>query len=353
MPRLPGPGPSLRVHGPLALAVVWLLATVTSASLALREYRADALQHAELEARAHGARLLRLLERYGPEGKQLVGDELAFISANPSLVEALVIGADGVVQQAADRHLVGKPANELVSDADLALLAQATDSRLAQISLDTGEGRMAYATGFQPPDDAHLVRSTRRGTVYLRYDLRPVLHDVVRHALSERLPDFAMMILLTGIAFLWSRRHVVKPLEALRAMAAAASRGTFQRADEHQGAMEIRSLAEAFNRMTAQIERQLRALEDEAERTRAVLDNMHDGVVVTDALGRVTLMNKSAEAMFEVDAQTIKGRHFRHMLEHGAENFRRLMLAAESRGTATREGQVVELQGRRPSGQEF
>ena len=353
MQRLPGGGSSLRVFAPLALAVVWVLVTVTSGGLSLRDYRADALERVELDARANGARLLRMLERYGVEGTQMVSEELAFISANPLLVEAVVISPEGVVKQAGDRHLVGKSVAQALPTVDLMLLEKAGGSRVAQVEMGGAPATLSYAAGFLLPDEAHTVRSTRRGVLYLHYDLQPALDESVRHALAERLPDFAMMILITGIAFLLSRRYIVNPLESLRSMATAAREGQFRRADEHQGPVEIRSLAAAFNRMTSQIERQLQALTDQAERTRAVLDNLHDGVVVTDAQGRITLINQSAELIFGVRAEVTQGRHFRHLLERGAENFRQLLLAAEARGTGGRESQVIELQGRRDSGEAF
>ena len=345
---------SLRVFAPLALAVVWVVVSLTSAVLSLKEYRADTFQKVELEERANGARLLRMLERYGAEGTQIVSDEIAFLSTNPLLAQALVVGPDGVVLQAADRQLLGKTAVNVLPSGDLPLLEQAGVSRVAQVALRRQPvSELSYAAGFQPPDDVHALRSTRRGVLYLRYNLEPALRESTRHALKERLPDIAMMILVTGLAFLWSRRNIVGPLESLRAIATDARSGRFRRANEQRGPLEIRAVAAAFNAMTVRIERQLNALTDQAERTRAVLDNMHDGVVVTDAEGRVNLMNKSAEAMFRVQAEAMAGRHFRRLLQQGAENFRQLMHAAEQRGSAAREGQVVELQGRRAGGEVF
>ena len=353
MRRVPRSGKSLRVAAPLALAAVWLVVTVTSGALSLQEYRADTLERVEMDARANGARLLRMLERYGAEGTKMVGEELAFISANPLLVEAAVIDPDGVVRQAGDRHLVGKPALQWVPAADLPLLEKAGGSRVAQVAMNARPATLAFAAGFQPPDEAHTVRSTQRGVLYLRYDLEPALRESARHALSERLPDFAMMILVTLIAFLLSRRYIVNPLESLRAAATAAREGEFRSADEQQGPLEIRSLAAAFNRMTTQIQHQLQALTDQAERTRAVLDNMHDGVVVTDAKGRITFLNQSAEAMFGVQAEAVQGRRFRHLMERDADNIRQLLTAAETRGAGPLESQVVELQGRRDTGEAF
>ena len=77
---------------------------------------------------------------------------------------------------------------------------------------------------------------------------------------------------------------------------------------QHPGQRPAQDLAEAFNAMSGAIAARVRRLETELYQLETAIDTMADGVVVIDSDARVTLINRAAEWMLAVNAQTALGR---------------------------------------------
>ncbi|AUX69964.1 PAS domain-containing sensor histidine kinase [Porphyrobacter sp. HT-58-2] len=118
----------------------------------------------------------------------------------------------------------------------------------------------------------------------------------------------AVSLLLVGLAIWFALRFAdrqVEPLTDLVGAARKVGQGNFAlRLEGRTGADEIGLLNRAFNRMTAQLEKQTQALvsanrqiDDRRAFTEAVLESVTAGVVSVDDAGRVTLMNSSAQAL--------------------------------------------------------
>ena len=118
----------------------------------------------------------------------------------------------------------------------------------------------------------------------------------------------AVSLLLVGLAIWFALRFAdrqVEPLTALVGAARKVGQGNFAlRLDGRTGADEIGLLNRAFNRMTAQLDKQTQALvsanrqiDDRRAFTEAVLESVTAGVVSIDADLRVTLMNSSAQTL--------------------------------------------------------
>lgn len=87
-------------------------------------------------------------------------------------------------------------------------------------------------------------------------------------------------------------------------LTSSSSQHSGQRPGQHSG----QDLAEAFNAMSGAIADRVRRLETERYQLATAIDTMADGVVVIDSYARVTLINRAAEWMLEVNAQTALGR---------------------------------------------
>ena len=122
-------------------------------------------------------------------------------------------------------------------------------------------------------------------------------------------------LLLVGIAIWFALRFAdrqVEPLTDLVGAARKVGQGNFAlRVEGRTGADEIGLLNRAFNRMTAQLEKQTQALvsanrqiDDRRAFMEAVLESVTAGVISVDREGRVLLLNGSAAALLErEDAQ--------------------------------------------------
>jgi two-component system, NtrC family, nitrogen regulation sensor histidine kinase NtrY len=122
----------------------------------------------------------------------------------------------------------------------------------------------------------------------------------------------SVSLLLVGLAIWFALRFAdrqVEPLTDLVGAARKVGQGNFAlRLEGRTGADEIGLLNRAFNRMTAQLEKQTQALvsanrqiDDRRAFTEAVLESVTAGVVSVDAEARVTLMNSSAQSLLAHD----------------------------------------------------
>ncbi len=122
----------------------------------------------------------------------------------------------------------------------------------------------------------------------------------------------AASLLLVSMAIWFALRFAdrqVEPLTNLVGAARKVGQGNFAlRLDGRTGADEIGMLNRAFNRMTAQLEKQTQALvsanrqiDDRRAFTEAVLESVTAGVISVDAETCVTLMNSSAQALLASD----------------------------------------------------
>lgn len=79
---------------------------------------------------------------------------------------------------------------------------------------------------------------------------------------------------------------------------------------------DLGDLTRAFNHMGDQLRDQVHNLADERGRLAAVLDNMADGVLITDDMGRVSMINPAATRLLSVDAEEAIGRSFAEVAQH-------------------------------------
>ncbi|MEM6856271.1 MAG: ATP-binding protein [Pseudomonadota bacterium] len=117
-------------------------------------------------------------------------------------------------------------------------------------------------------------------------------------------------LVLVGLAIWFALRFAdrqVEPLTDLVAAARKVGQGNFAlRVEGRTGADEIGLLNRAFNRMTAQLEKQTQALvnanrqiDDRRAFMEAVLESVSAGVISIDTESRVLLMNSSAQSLLD------------------------------------------------------
>lgn len=117
---------------------------------------------------------------------------------------------------------------------------------------------------------------------------------------------FVISLALVGLAVWFALRFADRQIEPLTDLVAAARRvgaGNFAlRVQGRTGADEIGLLNRAFNRMTGQLEKQTDALltanmqlEERRSFIEAVLESVSSGVLSLDKMGRIQLMNSSAQ----------------------------------------------------------
>ncbi len=126
--------------------------------------------------------------------------------------------------------------------------------------------------------------------------------------LKFNLALFVVSLLLVGLAVWFALRFADRQVEPLTDLVAAARKvgaGNFAlRVEERRGGDEVGLLNRAFNRMTAQLEKQTdalvsanRQLDERRGFIEAVLESITSGIISTDGEGRILLMNPSARGV--------------------------------------------------------
>ena len=116
-----------------------------------------------------------------------------------------------------------------------------------------------------------------------------------------------VVTVLAGGITLAVARKIARPLEHMKLHAQRYAGGDFSRKINVAGSEEIVSLAQAMNRMAAQVDERMRAVLGKRNELATVLAGMVEGVIAVDPDGRILYMNKSAKEQLRIEQNDIQG----------------------------------------------
>ncbi|MEH6470231.1 MAG: diguanylate cyclase, partial [Halopseudomonas sp.] len=195
----------------------------------------------------------------------------------------------------------------------------ATHSGL-QKSLDSGEvveyydftsdGERLYTLLFpvhqeRACGECHLKQQTILGLIKLTTSLKQVDQDITdsRNLSWVVLCLSVLLIMLTLSIFV--RRTVVSPIQTItQAMREAASGDLSQRVPVPRQ-LELRKIADSFNQKIAELETIYSGLHQERNKLSTIILGAQEGMVATDAEGRVVLVNPAAEKLLGRSYETV------------------------------------------------
>ncbi|MBN2024198.1 MAG: HAMP domain-containing protein [Pirellulales bacterium] len=153
--------------------------------------------------------------------------------------------------------------------------------------------------------------------------LRTSIHvsaiDEALGVIERRIAVAGMVLaaLAAGVGF-WFSRRISRPLEDLARSAERLARGDFSQRRAGSGVLEVDSLADALDRMAAELDARLRTVLRERNQREAVLSSMVEGVVAVDAQQCVINLNPAAAALLGVDAADCQGRSLPELIRNPA-----------------------------------
>ncbi|RSL28855.1 cell wall metabolism sensor histidine kinase WalK [Salibacterium salarium] len=112
---------------------------------------------------------------------------------------------------------------------------------------------------------------------------------------------------ITAVLGILLSQTITKPIVDMRKQAKVMREGDFSRRVRVYGQDEIGQLAGSFNSLTMNLKEANAMTEGERKKLSSVLTHMTDGVIATDELGRIILMNKRAEQLLNVNSNRIMG----------------------------------------------
>ena len=104
--------------------------------------------------------------------------------------------------------------------------------------------------------------------------------------------------------------RLARPIRRLTRLAEDMAHGELGGRIEAAGQGEMGRLAGAFNRMSAELQTQMAALDDQRNTLTTVLAHMVDGVLIVDDSGRVQLLNPAAARLLDVSQEGAVGQRF-------------------------------------------
>ena len=150
--------------------------------------------------------------------------------------------------------------------------------------------------------------------------------------------------LLAGLLALLIAEQLARPLRDLTRLAERLARGDLGGRIYLSSQDEVGRLANAFNRMAAEIQTQMEALADQRNALTAVLTHMADGVVITDGKGRVRLVNPAAAQMLGFSQDTVIGKSFVAV----ARDHQAVQVWRNCRASGEEQSEAVEMVGHGP-----
>lgn len=119
---------------------------------------------------------------------------------------------------------------------------------------------------------------------------------------------------LTALLGVILSNTITSPIKEITRTATALAEGNFNQQVRVSGNDEIGQLGNAFTNMTNRLKEALSVNEEEKDKLASILSNMSDGVVATDDLGRIIVMNRRAKQMLHLEEDEILGQEISDIL---------------------------------------
>jgi two-component system phosphate regulon sensor histidine kinase PhoR len=251
----------------------------------------------------------RALAQSAAAGWPAAGDDLDPLAREWSeLLQArtTIIGRDGTVLGESDRDRAGMDNHLFRPEIQQALIeGQGTSIRTsdsvraelmyAAVPITVGAEQVGFARVALPLDQVEGNVAQLRGVL-----LTALLFAVVTVAL---------------VALIIADR-IAQSTNRLTQVARRMADGDLDARLYQVGSGELGELTRAFNHMADQLREQVNNLGRERRRLEAVLENMADGVIITDSMGRVSLINPAADRILGVKKGEGTGRTFAEVARH-------------------------------------
>jgi two-component system phosphate regulon sensor histidine kinase PhoR len=117
----------------------------------------------------------------------------------------------------------------------------------------------------------------------------------------------AVVALIAALLGWYVSRRIALPMRELREGADRFAGGDFSSKLLVPSTVEFGAVAEAMNRMAAELDDKLRTLTRERNEREAVLESMVEGVIAVDPEGRVIAINSAAARLLDVGAHAVVG----------------------------------------------
>lgn len=179
------------------------------------------------------------------------------------------------------------------------------------------------------PNDVKCVRchgtgSTVRGIIKVTTSMAQAERDMMQARLQSLIVLVISLVLTTAITGFMLGRFIAKPIEDITAAMTKVSGGDLAVQLDSGRRDELGHMARSFNKMTSDLQQSYLTMRQEKDKLFSVIQGTREAVVVTDAAGKVVLVNESAEALLEKSAARISSEGILRLIDQ-PERFRALL----------------------------
>ena len=127
-----------------------------------------------------------------------------------------------------------------------------------------------------------------------------VVENLVHRVTVSIITAMAVAALLVILAAWIIARITTRPIRKLTIASREIASGELEQKIIIESRDEVGELAHAFNEMSLKLKELVETISGDRARLASILDNMTDGVIVTDIEGKISLYNRAAEELFAI-----------------------------------------------------
>lgn len=179
------------------------------------------------------------------------------------------------------------------------------------------------------PDNVKCVRchgtgAAVRGVIKVTTSMAQAERDMMKARLQSLIVLVISLVLTTAITGYMLGRFIATPIEEITAAMTRVSGGDFEVQLASGRSDELGKMARSFNKMTSDLQQSYLTMRQEQDKLFSVIQGTREAVVVTDASGKVVLVNESAETLLDKSAARISEEGILGLIDQ-PERFRSLL----------------------------
>jgi two-component system phosphate regulon sensor histidine kinase PhoR len=138
-------------------------------------------------------------------------------------------------------------------------------------------------------------------------------------------------------------RITTDPIKKLTQLSKKMSQGELDQEIKISSRDEVGELAQAFNQMSVRLKETIALITQERDRMATILSNIGDAIMIVDVSSKITMMNESAEKIFQISEERALGRSFIEIVrDHELDN-----VLQRSLNMGTQQTNLVETKPRK------
>ncbi|MDP5276052.1 cell wall metabolism sensor histidine kinase WalK [Chengkuizengella axinellae] len=167
------------------------------------------------------------------------------------------------------------------------------------------------------------------GAIYIKASTKE-LFETINNIKQIFIAGTIIALVLTVMLSIVLSNTITHPIKMITKKAKAMADGKYNQQVEIRSSDEIGQLGYAFNYMVERLKDALSSNEEEKNKIASILSNMSDGVIATDDMGKVIVINLRAEQMLDIREEDVVGREIAEILGTSKEQIGRYVLGEQN-----------------------